>query len=127
MQAIVQELHQENQRLKEEMTPLVKSMKKDMTKKLVTLTERLINLERLVEHQPKREILEKQEQVLNSLREDLRVSQEQITHLERAGPGGGGSQAGGSQGMVFNNVLLQVEHQKTRIRIIFFVVIKVAC
>jgi BMFP domain-containing protein YqiC len=105
LQANVHELKQENLRLKEEMAPLVKSITKDMTKKLVTLTERLINLEKLVERQPKREILEKQEQVLNVLREELRVGQEQITQLERAGPGGGGSQAGVSQGRLSSDVL----------------------
>ncbi|XP_062609235.1 TNF receptor-associated factor 3-like [Saccostrea cucullata] len=93
LKSIVQELRQENQRLKEEIQPLVKSLTKDMKKKLVTLTERLINLERMFEHQPKKEVLEKQEQVINSLREDLRVSQEQITQIERAGPSGGGTEA----------------------------------
>lgn len=89
----IQQLHQDNQRLKEEITPLVKSVTKDMKKKLVTLTERLINLERMVEHQPKREVLEKQEQAISSLKDDIKVSQEQITQLERAGPQGGRSQA----------------------------------
>lgn len=93
MKLTIQQLHQDNQRLKEEITPLVKSVTKDMKKKLVTLTERLINLERMVEHQPKREVLEKQEQAISSLKDDIKVSQEQITQLERAGPQGGRSQA----------------------------------
>nr|XP_022333101.1 TNF receptor-associated factor 3-like isoform X1 [Crassostrea virginica]XP_022333102.1 TNF receptor-associated factor 3-like isoform X1 [Crassostrea virginica] len=94
LKSTVQELHHENRKLKDEIKPLVNSLKKDTKKKLVTLTERLINLERMVEKQPKREVLEKQEQAISSLKEDLKVCKEQITQLERVGPQGGSSQGG---------------------------------
>nr|XP_022333104.1 TNF receptor-associated factor 3-like isoform X3 [Crassostrea virginica] len=94
LKSTVQELHHENVKLKNEIQPLVNSLKKDTKKKLVTLTERLINLERMVEKQPKREVLEKQEQAISSLKEDLKVCKEQITQLERVGPQGGSTQGG---------------------------------
>lgn len=56
----------------------------------------------MVEHQPKREVLEKQEQAISSLKDDIKVSQEQITQLERAGPQGGRSQALVPQGKTSN-------------------------
>nr|XP_022330856.1 TNF receptor-associated factor 3-like isoform X2 [Crassostrea virginica] len=94
LKSTVQELHHENVKLKNEIQPLVNSLTKDTKKKLVTLTERLINLERMVEKQPKREVLEKQEQAISSLKEDLKVCKEQITQLERVGPQGGSTQGG---------------------------------
>ena len=100
LKSTVQELHHENVKLKNEIQPLVNSLKKDTKKKLVMLTERLINLERMLEKQPKREVLEKQEQAISSLKEDLKVCKEQITQLERVGPQGGSSQGGIPQGRV---------------------------
>lgn len=92
MKLTAQQLHQDNQRLKNEITSSIKSVAKDMKKKFVRWTEKLINMQRMVEHQPK--LGETQDQAKKSFKEgDIKGSQEQITQLERTCPKGGRFQA----------------------------------
>lgn len=92
MKLTAQQLHQDNQRLKNEITSSIKSVAKDMKKKFVRWTEKLINMQRMVEHQPK--LGETQDQAIKSFKEgDIKGSQEQITQLERLDPQGGRSRA----------------------------------
>lgn len=102
MKLIVQLLHQDNQKLKKEIAPTVISVTKDMKKKCVTWTEILDNIERMVEHQPRWESLERQGQAASSFKDDdIKGSQGQITQFERLDPQGGRSQALEHQGGKF--------------------------
>ncbi|KAK3093913.1 hypothetical protein FSP39_021708 [Pinctada imbricata] len=90
----IDDMHETNRKMKEEVDMFNKDFTKELKRKMVALTERVIKLERSIGNLPKRDLVERQERELSSLKEDQTQFQERVNRLERAGPiGGAGSEA----------------------------------